>query len=59
MAQLTCVECGADSGWFARGWLAIRCEDPKKEEAPELAFYCPVCACIELGIDLQHRLQSD
>jgi hypothetical protein len=59
MAQLECVECAVDSGWFARGWLAIRCEDPNKDEPPELAFYCAICARAELGVELPRRLQSE
>jgi len=53
-----CVECNSVSDSLARGWLAIRCEDPDKGEPPEIAFYCPLCTWAEFGIDLWRRPQT-
>jgi hypothetical protein len=55
VGELECVECGDDSDDLARGWVAIRCDDPESGEPPELAFYCPVCAAAELGHDFRQR----
>jgi hypothetical protein len=53
--KLECADCGALSGPLARGWLALRWDDPEKGEPPELAFYCPSCTLVEFGIDLTRR----
>jgi hypothetical protein len=50
---LECVECGRVSDPEAIGWIAIRCDDPDRDEPPEIAFYCPVCTLAEFGIDLR------
>jgi hypothetical protein len=47
---LNCAECQRVSSVGARGWKAYRTDDPYDEEdSPALAFYCPLCAHIELG----------
>jgi hypothetical protein len=52
--QLECVECGRESDELARGWLAIRCEDPERDGLTEIVFYCPLCTR-EFGVDLLNR----
>jgi hypothetical protein len=47
--ELVCGECGAVSGILARGWIAVRCEDPDRDEHPKLAFFCP--SCVRAGLD--------
>jgi hypothetical protein len=44
-----CRECGISSGAFWIRWRAYRCDDPERDEQPELAFYCPACADREFG----------
>lgn len=44
---LCCVECGARSGLYARGWRGYRTDDPDSGESPRLGFYCPTCAARE------------
>ena len=47
---IVCVECSAMSATpSVRGWRGYRTDDPELEEAPELVFYCPVCAVAEFG----------
>jgi hypothetical protein len=53
VGELKCVECGGTSGWRARGWKAIRCSDEEQDDPPELAFYCPLCAWAEFGIEVR------
>jgi hypothetical protein len=57
--ELECVECGGESDSLARGWLALRCEDPEKNDPPEIAFYCPICTWAEFRIDLRRRPRAD
>jgi hypothetical protein len=52
---LVCATCGGESRHFARGWIAIRCDDPRNGEPPQLAFYCPVCAEVGFGHDVRQR----
>jgi hypothetical protein len=48
---LSCIECGTESvgAPSAHGWRGYRCDDPDLDEAPALAFYCPLCAVAEFG----------
>jgi ribosomal protein L44E len=48
---LRCVECGAESDEFARGWRAYRLDDLDvwDEDEPEISMYCPECARREFG----------
>jgi hypothetical protein len=57
--DLRCIECGARSDLLARGWLAVRCDDPEHDEPPMLAFYCPHCARAEFEIDRHSRRADD
>jgi hypothetical protein len=57
--KLVCVECGTESDHLARGWMAVRCEDPDGDAAPELAFYCSLCTWVEFGVDLRRRPLTD
>ena len=47
-----CVECGCCSGELAKGWVAMRLDDPDTDvidEGPTIALYCPPCAAAEFG----------
>jgi hypothetical protein len=46
---LVCAECPRVSGFYARGWRAVRVDLPDKGDEPALAFYCPNCAAREFG----------
>lgn len=46
---VTCTECGCPSDEYWSGWRASRCDEPEFGDAPQLAFYCPVCAEREFG----------
>lgn len=46
---VTCAECGCFSGLRWTGWRAYRVDDPKRNESPALAFYCPTCAECTFG----------
>ena len=59
LADLHCVECGAHSGLMARGWLAVRCDEPEGEVPPALAFYCPDCARAEFGARVRREPHAD
>jgi hypothetical protein len=38
-----CTGCGTLSGLGWAGWRAYRIDDPERDDAPALAFYCPMC----------------
>jgi hypothetical protein len=57
--DLHCVECGVASGLLARGWLAVRCDDPDHVEPPLLAFYCRDCARAQFGVKRRRRSHDD
>jgi hypothetical protein len=47
--QLRCIRCECTSGLYATGWRGYRMDDPKRDEAPVLAFFCPTCSEAEFG----------
>ncbi len=49
MHLLACVECPRVSGFYARGWRAVRVDLPDEDDEPRLAFYCPECGEREFG----------
>ena len=51
--MLYCVECGCCSDGLGKGWVALRCDVPDRDEPddcePAVAIYCPRCAAREFG----------
>jgi hypothetical protein len=46
---LRCVECATVSPPGAGAWKAELADDPRDDEEPELAIYCPRCHLREFG----------
>ena len=46
---LACATCPRMSSGSARGWKAYRTDEAAPDDPSGVAFYCPVCAYIELG----------
>ena len=44
-----CAQCGRPSTGYWAGWRAYRNDDPERDEAPSLAFFCRWCAEQEFG----------
>jgi len=45
---LQCIECGRESA-TGRRWRAYLATDPRDDDSPEVAVYCPICAEREFG----------
>lgn len=46
--KLRCVECG-DESVRGMGWRAYVADDPRDDDAAEIAIYCPRCSEREFG----------
>jgi hypothetical protein len=44
-----CAECAVEAPADARGWRAYVADDPRDDEPPDVATYCPECAEREFG----------
>lgn len=49
---LRCIECRRESA-TGRHWRAYLADDPRDDDPPELALYCPSCAEREFGEEFQ------
>jgi hypothetical protein len=49
LRALRCVECGTVAPPGAHAWKAELADDPRDDEEPELAIYCPWCHLREFG----------
>jgi hypothetical protein len=50
-----CEECEEAADGDAKGWRALISNDPRDDEPPEVAIYCPDCASREFGPRLVMR----
>lgn len=58
--MLRCQECRriAETAAEAQGWRAYIGDDPRDDEPPEVAVYCPSCAAREFGADAPSSRQQ-